>query len=321
MEYKRLGNSGICVSPMILGTQYFGTTIAKEEAFAIMDCALANGINLFDTANTYSNKYSKSGASESVIGEWFEKHPENRKKVYINTKSYFELLDGTYGVNDINSFSYEKFILQCNESLERLKTDYIDIFTIHYEPEPGQEREVWDAYDTLKKQGKVMYAGSSNFSAYGLARMQEEARSRHMMGFVAQQNRYNLCCRQVEMEIVGALRNEHMTQIAWGPLHSGRLSGKVFSNTIQFRNPLSAEMTEKLRKYHEICRSYGLEGEQVALAWVMHKGAVPITGAMTVAELEENIKTIDIRLNDDLIREIETLFPGYTPAPAIYMKM
>lgn len=321
MEYKRFGSSGIFVSPMALGTQYFGTSIPKEEAFAIMDCALENGINLFDTANFYSTKYGKSGASEATIGEWLKLHPENRKKVYINTKSYYKLENGVYGNNDTDFFSYEKFILNCNESLERLNTDYIDIFTIHFEPQLGQEREVWDAYDTLRKQSKVMYAGSSNFSAYGLARMQEEARRRNTMGFVVQQNRYNLCRREVELEIMRAIKNENMAQIAWGPLYSGRLTSKVFNNSITFRNPLNDQMIEKLRKYHETCAKYGLKGEHVALAWVMSKGVIPITGAETVAELQNNLEAINLKLDENLVKEIEEIFPGYIPAPDAYMAM
>lgn len=326
MEYRRLGSSGLLASNVVLGTQDFGVYVSEEESFKILDKAVELGVNFIDTANSYGIRGGKFGTSETVIGNWLELHPENRKKVIINTKCFTKLGDESYGINDREGISYSKMMLQLEDSLKRLKTSYVDIYTIHFEPTGEFITEMWDAFDTMKKQGTVHYAGASNFSVYGLVRAQEEARNRHMMGFVTEQNQYNICRRLVEMEMIPALRRENISQLCWGPLYGGRLTRKVFSNDKtgrQISNPMSEQLIAKLKRFQALCEEYELVEEEVALAWLFNRPnpCFVITGPNSTEELESCVRSSEMKLPQGLLDGIDEIFTGFEEAPAVYATM
>jgi len=326
MKYQRIGSSGLLASNVVLGTQDFGVYIDEEECFRILDRAVELGVNFIDTANSYGIRGGNFGTSETIIGNWLKLHPENRKKVIINTKCYYKLGDDSYGINDCDSLSYSKMMLQLEDSLERLKTSYIDIYTIHFEPSGEFITEMWDAFDTLKKQKMVHYAGASNFSVYGLMRAQEEARKRNMMGFVSEQNQYNICRRLVEMEMIPALRRENISQLCWGPLYGGRLTRKVFSNEKagrQIANPMSEQLIAKLHKFQKLCDEYELKEETAALAWLFNRPnpCFVITGPNSAEELESCVQSSEIILPESMLAGIDEIFSGFEEAPAVYLKM
>lgn len=326
MKYSRLGSTGTYISKIALGTLDFGIHISEEESFKIMDKALDLGINLFDTANVYGQTIGKFGLSESIIGKWLDKNKDKRKGLILNTKCSMKLDDARYGCNDNNGISAYKMRNQFNDSLERLKTDYVDILTIHFYDEDYNWKEIWDEYERLFVQDKVIYAGASNFSSYAIAKCQQEAEKRNLLGLVSEQNRYNICCRQVEIEMTSALKKEEISLLTWNPLFGGRLTSKVFNqptNGRQFNNALTESLKNKLKEYFESCEQYGLLGSDVALSWLLHNDNVSsiLLGVQNVEELEEATKCLDLMIPHELQQKIEDIFPGYSSAPYFYNSM
>lgn len=327
MKYVKLGNSGLIVSKLALGTLDFGSHISIDESFRIMNRALELGINFWDTANSYgitNDNTSQFGLSESIIGEFFQKYPEKRKQVILNTKCFMKLNDRTYGPNDIEGISAYKMRRQLEDSLQRLKTDHVEIYTIHQYTEEMNWIEMWETYEFLMEAGKVYYAGASNFSAYAIAKAQQQAEKRNMMGFIFMQGRYNLSCRSLELEVIPTLKGEKMSLLAWSPLYGGRLSNKVFNPPSQgrkIRNPPKGMLADKLHKYAKLCHSYGLKEQDVALSWVMHNNYVDcvLTGANSVKELEDCVRCMELKLPQDLKEKLQRLFPEHERAVYYYM--
>ncbi len=327
MQYITLGSTGAYVSKLILGTLDFGSNITEQESFAIMDRAVELGINFFDTANSYGtsqDENSRFGLAESIIGKWFAKENSRRDKIILNTKCYMELGDKKYGPNDREGISAYKMRLQLEDSLRRLQTDHVELYTMHKYQQNMNWKEVWDTYEYFFHAGKVFYAGASNFTAYAIARCQEEARRRNLLGLVSEQNRYNLCCREIETEMTEALRQEHISLLAWSPLYGGRLSAKVFNppkTGRRIRHALSPELAAKLRKYADLCHSYGFTEEDAALSWLIHNPNVDcvLIGGNSVKEVEDCVRCLDLVLPEELLKKLEALFPGYPLAQNWYM--
>ena len=183
MEYTHLGRTGLKVSRFCLGTMNFGPLTSEPDSFAIMDKALELGVNFFDTANVYGWKQGE-GITESIIGRWLAQGGRRREQVVLATKVYGRIGDGQ---NDQKLSAYH--IRQaCEQSLKRLQTDHIDLYQFHHSDMETPWEEIWQAIEVLMQQGKIIYAGSSNFAGWQIAWAQGMAASRHFMGLVSEQS-------------------------------------------------------------------------------------------------------------------------------------
>jgi aryl-alcohol dehydrogenase-like predicted oxidoreductase len=174
MEYRKLGRSGLKVSPLCLGTMNFGPQTSEEDSHAIMDRALELGINFFDTANVYGGGDHK-GRTEEIVGRWFAKGGGRREKVVLATKVYGNMTDWP---NDAR-LSARNIVRACEASLKRLQTDVIDLYQMHHVDRETPWEEIWQAFETLVRQGKVIYAGSSNFGGWHIVQANEAAKEPH----------------------------------------------------------------------------------------------------------------------------------------------
>src|SRR3954463_5152746 len=199
MEYTHLGRSGLSVSRLVLGTMNFGPQTDEPDSHRIMDRALEHGINFFDSANVYGWKQGE-GITEQIIGRWFAQGGGRREKVVIATKLYGDMGDWP----NESKLSARNIRLACDASLQRLQTDYIDLYQMHHVDRDTPWDEIWEAFETLRAQGKILYAGSSNFAGWHIAKAQEAARRRSYNGLVSDQSIYNLLIWDVEREVLPA---------------------------------------------------------------------------------------------------------------------
>ena len=220
MEYRHLGRLGLKVSPLCLGTMNFGPQTSEPDSHAIMDRALEHGINFFDTANVYGQRKGV-GTTETIVGKWFAKGDGRRDKVVLATKVYSEM--GSWPNESRLSALHIRHA--CEESLRRLQTDHIDVYQMHHVYREATWDEIWQAFETLVQQGKVIYVGSSNFAGWHIAKANEAAKARHFLGLVSEQCIYNLAERTVELEVLPACEDYGMGVIPWSPLWRGLLAG------------------------------------------------------------------------------------------------
>ena len=199
MEYISLGRTGLKVSRLCLGTMNFGPHTTEADSFAVMDHALAVGLNFFDTADVYGWK-EYEGVTEQIIGRWLAQGGNRREQVVLATK-----VNGRMGpgVNDRRLSAYH-IRRACDESLRRLQTDHIDLYQMHHIDRETPFDEIWQAMEGLVQQGKVLYVGSSNFAGWHIAQAQGVAANRHFLGLVSEQCLYNLMERTVELEVLPA---------------------------------------------------------------------------------------------------------------------
>src|SRR5688572_13313755 len=222
MEYTNLGRTGLKVSRLCLGTMNFGPRTTEPDSFAIMDRALEHEINFFDTADVYGWKIGE-GITENIIGRWFATGGGRRDKVVLATKVYGRM---STWPND-SGLSARHIIKACDDSLRRLRTDWIDLYQMHHVDRKTPWDEIWMAMEVLVTSGKIRYVGSSNFAGWHLAAAQEAAKSRHFLGLVSEQCIYNLLIRHVELEVLPAAQHYGIGIIPWSPLHGGLLGGAL----------------------------------------------------------------------------------------------
>lgn len=220
MEYVHLGRLGLKVSRFCLGTMNFGPETDEPESHAIMDRALELGINFFDTANVYGRSKGV-GATETIIGNWFAKGGGRREKVVLATKVYGEM--GPWP--NESRLSALHIRRACEDSLRRLRTDHIDLYQMHHVYREADWDEIWQAFEVLVQQGKVLYVGSSNFAGWHIAQANERARDRHFLGLVSEQCLYNLNDRMSELEVLPVCQAYGMGVLPWSPLAGGLLAG------------------------------------------------------------------------------------------------
>ncbi|WP_425567886.1 aldo/keto reductase [Nonomuraea dietziae] len=216
MEYVNLGRTGLKVSPLCLGTMNFGPQTTEEDSFAIMDRALELGINFFDTANVYGWKLGE-GVTENIVGRWFAQGGGRRERTVIATKFHGKM--GEWPNEGMQSALHIR--RACDASLKRLQTDYIDIFQAHHIGRETPFEEFWEAMDILRQQGKIIYVGSSNYAGWHIAKAQESAARKGMLGLVSEQSHYNLLTRKVELEVLPACEDYGLGVIPWSPLAGG----------------------------------------------------------------------------------------------------
>ncbi len=313
MDYTHLGRSGLSVSRLCLGTMNFGPETSEQDSHAIMDRALDLGINLFDTANVYGWKQGE-GWTEQIIGRWFALGDGRREKTVIATKLYGSMSDWP---ND--TFLSARNIRQaCDASLRRLQTDYLDLYQMHHVDRDTPWDEIWEAFDVLRAQGKVLYFGSSNHAGWHIAKGMEAARRRHSTGLVSEQSIYNLLTRDVELEVLPACLDYGLGVIPWSPLHGGLLGG-VLRKTEQGGRRTTGRAKEGLKgnrkaikAWEDLCDELGENPAHVGLAWLLHQPAVtaPIIGPRTMEQLDGSQRALSIRLKKDVLDRIDEIFPG-----------
>ena len=222
MEYTHLGRLGLVVSRLTLGTMNFGPHSSEGDSHAIMDAAIAHGVNFFDTANVYG-RHLGVGATEEIIGRWIAKGGGRREKVVLASKVYGQMGDWP-NEGRLSVLAIRK---ACEASLKRLRTDHIDLYQMHHIDRDAWWNEVWQAMELLVQQGKILYVGSSNFAGWHIARANEIARARNFLGLASEQSLYNLSARTVELEVLPAVREYGMGFIPYSPLSGGLLAGAL----------------------------------------------------------------------------------------------
>jgi len=312
MQYAQLGRTGLKVSKLCLGTMNFGPQTSEADSFAIMDKALDLGINFFDSADVYGWKKGE-GITEQIVGRWWAQGARRRERTVLATKFYGDMGDGP---NDRHCSALH--LKQAVEgSLKRLKTDYIDLYQMHHIDRNTPWDEVWQAYEVLVQQGKVLYAGSSNFAAWNIAQANERAAKRNFLGLVSEQSHYSLKVRQVELEVVPACRAYGVGIIPWSPLGGGLLGG-VLKKATEGRRASEGVQKEietrrpQLQAWEDFCSKLGEEPANVALAWLLHNPVVtaPIIGPRTMEQLTGTLRVLDIKLDAASLKEIDSIWPG-----------
>jgi aryl-alcohol dehydrogenase-like predicted oxidoreductase len=318
VQHRRLGRHGVLVSNLCLGTMNFGWVTEREASFAIMDRALELGINFFDTADVYGGPEGR-GRTETLVGEWFAQGDGRRDAVVLATKVYNPGEPGARPEpnTDGRSLSAYKIRKHCEASLRRLQTDHIDLYQMHHVDRDCPWDEIWQAFDALVQQGKVVYVGSSNLAGWDIATACQEADRRGRMGLVSEQSIYHLDNRMIELEVIPACRHYGLGVIPWSPLGGGLLggvlgkleSGRRVSEGMQKR---IEEKRPQLERYEAFCGELGEEPAAVALAWLLHQPGVtaPIIGPRTLDQLESAVRATELTLDDEALARLDAIFPG-----------
>ena len=336
MKFKKLGNTDLDVSLICLGTMTWGTQNSEKDAFEQMDYSLSKGINFFDTAELYSVPPTAEsyGKTEVMIGNWFEKR-KNRKKIILASKVAGPGLDWIR--DGKNSFNEEGIKKAIDGSLKRLKTDYIDLYQLHW-PERStncfgrrefvyrkDERE-WNNFENILlslekfiKSGKIRYIGISNETPYGLSKYLELSKNKNLPRMMSVQNPYSLVNRTYEVGMSEISIREKCGLLVYYPLAAGALSGKyrngqmpknsrlsLFDGWERMINPLAMKAYEE---YYKLAKEYDLTMVQLAQAFVNSRPFVTsnIIGATTMDQLKENIECIKIDLNKEILDKINII--------------
>jgi len=323
MIYTKLGRTGLKVSRLCLGTMNFGPETTEKDAFAIMDRALELGINFFDTANVYGWKLGE-GITEQIVGRWFAQGGGRREKVVLATKVYGEM--GKWPNESRLSALHIRRAME--GSLRRLQTDYIDVYQMHHVDRDTPWEEIWQAMGLLVAQGKAIYVGSSNFAGWHIARANEIAARRKLLGLVCEQSKYSLIERSVEMEVIPACAGYGMGLIPYSPLGSGALaiSGRAGGGTggrrgQQWAQDVVKRHGPKLEAFQKLCADRGQEPADVAIAWLLANPVVtaPIIGPRTADQLDGTVRALELTLDSDTLARLDAIFPGPgKPAPEAY---
>lgn len=333
MEFRKLGRIGVQVSRLCLGTGNFGynsnfvgnwAATDEKEAFRIMDCAVEAGINFFDTANVYGNHgEGTTGDTERIIGKWFAQGGGRREKVFLATKVGRPMYDNDYdGPNTCYGLSLWKIRRHVEGSLRRLQTDHVEMVQMHNVDRMVQWDELWEAFEGLVHAGKVDYIGACKHNGWEIMKAQEAARRRHYMGLVCEQHRYDMLRRTAELEAFPCCIDQGLGVTLFSPLQRGVLALDLLEPTGRQIEAESAPLVEKYRpqllEYAKLCHDLGEKVVNVTLAWEMSHPAVtaPIIGPATVKDLEEMLHSVEIKLTDDVLKEIDRIFPP--PAPIYY---
>ena len=309
MEYRSLGRTGTKVSSLCLGCMMFGGKTNPTDSYDIIDRALDAGINFIDTANVYS-----IGRSEEVTGEALKRNGK-RHDIVLATKVHGKMGEG---VNDLGN-SRRHIIEQCEQSLRRLGTDYIDLYQIH-RPQPDIPiDETLRALDDLVRSGKVRYLGTSTFAAWQLVESLWVSERLGLHRFTVEQPPYNLLDRRIERELLPAARTYGFGVIPWSPLAGGLLTGKYkrgeeppegarFADTSNplYRRRLNDRIYDVVEGLEPMAQEKGVSLSQFSLAWCMQQPGVtsPIIGPRTMEQLEDNLAAADITFSEDELRAI-----------------
>ena len=329
MIYNKIGKTGLYVSKICLGTMAFGGLCDEKESFRIMDEAVDNGITFFDCSNVYGSRRDKltgettghRGLSEEIVGKWFKQGGGRREEVVLLTKLFYP--DGEQdGANNKAGLSAWKIRRNLESSLRRLQTDYVEIYMMHRVDRSVSWAELWPAFTIAQQQGKVGYIASSAFAGHDIVTAQAEAEKRGLLGLIADEHRFNLVCRFPELEVIPALEKLGMGLLPYSPLGGGHLAGHALTDPGPRTSgrKLSQEQIAQLEKYDAFCKKLGVSQVKVALAWVAAHPIVSsfLAGPRNVDMLKEAIESLDVVLDDEMMKELDEIFPGYGPATDAY---
>lgn len=314
MNYRRLGRTGLQVSPLCLGTMQFGWTADEATSFAIMDTFVEQGGNFIDTADIYSRwaEGNSGGVSEEIIGRWMQQR-NNRRNIVLATKARGRMWDGPNG----EGLSRTHIIQACDDSLRRLQTDYIDLYQTHAYDANTPIEETLDALNDLVRAGKVRYIGCSNYPAWRLALALGASERQQFARFDSLQPHYNLAHRaEFERELEPLCLDQGVGVIPYSPLAGGFLTGKyrrdqelpesVRSSGIQGRyfNERGWNTVDALIN---IAEQLDTKPTQVALAWLLSRPSItaPIIGANSTEQLGASLAAVNVKLSDEQIQQLE----------------
>ncbi|MFE7788033.1 aldo/keto reductase [Streptomyces sp. NPDC002917] len=329
MKYTQLGRTGLEVSRLVLGTMNFGPQTNEADSHAIMDAALDAGVNFFDTANVYGWGENK-GRTEEILGTWFAKGGERRDKVVLATKVYGNMAaegDAWPNHHKLSALNIRRAV---DASLKRLQTDHIDLYQFHHIDRATPVEEIWQAIDVLIQQGKILYAGSSNFAGWKIAQTNETAKRLGSYGLVSEQCLYNLAERRAEMEVIPAAQEYGLGVIPWSPLHGGLLGGVIRKEreggAARSASGRSADalanttVRAQIQAYEDLLEKHGLEPGEVGLAWLLTRPGVtgPISGPRTREQLDSAVRAVDLELSDEVLAALDEIFPGPGPSPEAF---
>ena len=346
MNYRKLGNTDLEVSTICLGTMTWGEQNSQEEGFEQMDYALDQGINFWDTAELYSvpPKEETFGHTEIIIGNWFNKTKKRKKiilasKVAGPTRPYVRGGGSQYDIKNITE--------ALEGSLKRLRTDYIDLYQLHW-PERNtnmfgklgyehKDNDDWNKFEdvlgNLKKfinQGKVRYVGLSNETAWGTKKYLEISKEHNLPRMMSVQNPYSLLNRTYEIGLAEVSIREQIGLLAYSPLSSGYLSGKYRNETYPKGSRMERDwdfwkyrystpnLKDAVEKYYEISKKYNLDMSQMSLKFCEIQPFMNsvIIGATTMQQLKTDIESVNVKLTDEIIKEINEIQKIYpNPCP------
>ncbi len=327
-HYVTMGSSGLRVSPLCLGTMTFGKEwnwgSEPEEAKRILDAYVDRGGNFIDTANGYTK-----GHSEVIIGEHLAHDRKKRDRVVIATKFVTNMFLGDPNGGGSNR---KAVISQCEESLRRLRTDYIDLYWLHAWDRTTPVEETMRALDTLVEQGKVRYLGFSDTPAWKVAQAQTMALLRGWAPLVAIQIEYSLLQRTVEGELVPMARELGIGITPWGPLRGGALSGKYkradkgkhqAGRGARVTNYLDVRTFDLLDVMERIANELGTTVPRVALSWLQNRPGVTSTiiGARTMEQLDDNIGALSVKLTAEHVAALDKVSTPTLPFPTDMLSM
>ena len=346
MNYKKLGSTDVDVSTICLGTMTWGEQNSKADGFEQMDYAIDNGVNFWDTAEIYAIPMREEtyGETENIIGEWFKK-TKKRDKVILATK-----VSGPTSKEYIRGggCSYDKKSMSeaLEKSLKRMQTDYIDLYQLHW-PErntnffgkQGYEHDSneknWIAFEeileNLKKfvdAGKIRYVGLSNETAWGLAKCLELSKLKNLPKMMAVQNPYNLLNRTYEVGLAEISVREQSGLLAYSPLAFGYLTGKYRNNNMpkgsridlfkDFTRYNNQNSIKAIEEYYKISQKFNLDFAQMSIKFCEIQPFVTsvIIGATTMQQLKTNVESVNVKLNNEIINEInevQKIYPNPCP--------
>ena len=345
MNYKKLGNTDIDVSTICLGTMTWGEQNTQEEGFEQMDYALDEGVNFWDTAELYAIPPKKNtyGKTEEVIGNWFQKS-KKREKVILATKVSGPGLSWIRGGG--NQFDDKNLNEAVNESLKRLKTDYIDLYQLHWPERKSnffgklgyehEDKNEWNKFEDILaslnkivKAGKIRHVGLSNETAWGLSKFLEISNNKNLPRMMSVQNPYSLLNRTYEVGLAEISIREKSGLLAYSPLAFGFLTGKYRNQELpeNSRMKLFGEnfvryKTENgqlaIEKYYEIAKKHQLDFAQMSLKFCEVQPFITsvIIGATTMDQLKINIESVNVNLEEDVINdinEVQKIYPNPCP--------
>lgn len=311
MNYRRIGKSGLKISEIALGGWLtYGGSVAAENAAPIVRAALEAGINFFDIADIYSK-----GAAEEIFGDILKDIP--RHELVISSKLFWPM---STDVND-RGLSRKHIMESVNRSLKRIGTDYLDLYFCHrFDPETEVEESV-RAMDDLVRQGKVLYWGTSVWESPQIDQAVKIAKEFNAYLPAVEQPCYNMLNRHIEADIMPTCAGHGMGLTVWSPLAQGLLSGKYNdgrpagsrgADSKWLDNDLTEENLNKVKKLGEVADSADLKVSQMALAWILRRDEIScvITGATRPEQLIENVKATEVKLEPELLVQIERILEG-----------
>lgn len=329
MDVRSLGRSGLQVSALSFGTMTFGGkgmfagmgSTQVEEARRQIEICLGAGVNLFDTADMYSE-----GASEEILGEALA---GRRKEVILATKVFGQVGSEPADVG----LSRRRIIAACEASLRRLKTDWIDLYQVHNYDALVPVEETLRALDDLVRSGKVRYVGSSNHTGWQLAKAIGTSERLGLERYVSQQIQYSLAVRDAEHELLPAGLDHQVGALVWGPLAQGVLTGKLrgggalegtrlgaYGDAVRFD---SGSVDDIVDVVLEIAAQRGVSASQVALNWLLRRPGVTsvLVGARTLEQLQNNLASVDWGLNDEEMARLTQASAVRTPYPNSHQRV